>query len=280
MLKAYLAHSSMDKNYVRTVANRLGRSITIFDEMAFPPGFDFRDTIRNYLDKSSVFIFFASKTSIESTWVKFEINEADWSLSTKQMAGALTILIDEETNVDDLPEWMKRSLIVRVQYPQLAVHTIRNFIVQLSITEMQPLFVGREADLERISHKLIPEIDSQPPRTIVVAGLQGIGRRTFSRRALRDYLLANPGPLFILEDTDTPDVLYVHLLNETTDISNREHYVSLLNNFRLLSPSDQGKEIARLLLGGQATTDPNPLRNLAYIALAFLASKSVEATPI
>ena len=77
MLKAYLAHSSIDKSYVRTVSKRIGRSITILDEMAFPPGFDFRDTIRNSLDKSSVFIFFASKTSIESTWVKFEIDEAE-----------------------------------------------------------------------------------------------------------------------------------------------------------------------------------------------------------
>jgi len=67
MLKAYLAHSSLDKKYVRIVANRFGRSTTIYDEMAFPPGFDFRDTIKKSLDKSSAFIFFASKASLEST---------------------------------------------------------------------------------------------------------------------------------------------------------------------------------------------------------------------
>lgn len=61
MLKAYLAHSSVDNNFVRTVAKRLGRGDIIFDEMSFPPGFDFRDTIRKSLDTSCIFVFLQAK---------------------------------------------------------------------------------------------------------------------------------------------------------------------------------------------------------------------------
>jgi tetratricopeptide (TPR) repeat protein len=247
MLKAYLAHSSVDKDFVRTVAKRLGRGDIIFDEMSFPPGFDFRDTIRKSLDKSSVFVFFASKTSLESTWVKFEINEADWRLSIQKMSGSLTIIIDDQTKPEDLPKWMQRNLVVRVLYPQLAVHTIKNYLVQLSTPGIQPIFVGRESDLLRISSKLIPEIEEKAPRIIVITGLHGIGRRTFARRALRDYLSMDTGPIFVLEDNDSMDSLYLHLLNETTDLSKRDHFASLITKFRQLDPSGKGKETARLL---------------------------------
>ena len=223
MFKAYLAHSSVDKNFVRTVAKRLGRGDIIFDEMSFPPGFDFRDTIRKSLDTSNVFVFFASKASIESTWVHFEINEADWRLSTQKMAASLTILIDDDTQPEDLPKWMQRNLVVRVLYPQLAVHTIKNYLVQLSTSPIQPIFVGREPDLQRISNKLIPEIGEKIPRIIVITGLHGIGRRTFARRAIKDYLSMDIGSRFILEDNDSIDTLHIHLLNETADLSKRDY---------------------------------------------------------
>jgi tetratricopeptide (TPR) repeat protein len=247
MLKVYLAHSSLDNNYVRIVAKRLGRSTILFDEMSFPPGFDFRETIRNSLEKSTIFIFFASKSSLNSTWVQFEINEADWLLSVKQLAGSLTILIDDETKPEDLPKWMRRNLVLRVPHPQLAVYTIKNFLVQLSISGFQPIFVGRESDSSRISNKLIPDIGNKPPRIIVIAGLPGIGRRTFAQRALRDYLSTDIGPIFVLEDTDSIDKLYVDLLDVTTDISKREYLASLLGKFRSLDPAEKGKEVARLL---------------------------------
>jgi tetratricopeptide (TPR) repeat protein len=247
MLKAYLAYSSLDNSYVHIVAKRLGRSTILFDEMSFPPGSDFRETIRNSLEKSTIFVFFASKSSLNSTWVQFEIDEADWLLSIKRIAGSLTILIDDETKPEDLPKWMQRTLVVRVSYPQLAVYTIKNFLVQLSISGLQPIFVGRESDLSRISSKLIPDIGNKPPRIIVIAGLHGIGRRTFAQRALRDYLSADTGPIFVLEDTDSIDKLYVDLLNVTTDISKREYLASLLGKFRSIEPAEKGKEVARLL---------------------------------
>lgn len=247
MLKAYLAHSSLDKQYVRIVAKRLGRSTIFFDEMSFPPGFDFRDTIRNSVEKSTIFVFFASKSSLNSNWVQFEIDEADWLLSLNKIAGSLTILIDNETKPEDLPKWMQRNLVVRVTHPQLAVYTIKNFLVQLSAPEMQTIFVGRESDLNRISTKLIPDIGKKPPRIIVVAGLRGIGRRTFAKRAIRDYLSFDTGPILVLENTDSIDKLYVDLLDVTGDISNRQYLASLLGKFRSLKPPEKGKEVARLL---------------------------------
>jgi tetratricopeptide (TPR) repeat protein len=193
------------------------------------------------------YLFFASKASIESTWVQFEINEADWRLSTQKMAGSLTILIDDETQQEGLPKWMQRNLVVRVQHPQLAVHTIKNYLLQLSTSRLQPIFVGRESDLQRISSNLIPQIGEKIPRIIVIAGLHGIGRRTFAQRAIKDYLSMDIGCRFVLEDNDSIDTLHIHLLNQTADLSKRDYLASLLDKFRKLDPIDKGKETARLI---------------------------------
>ena len=69
MYKAYLAHSHVDKNYVDIVAKRLSRARVVYDVQDFPPGVDFRDAIRAGLDRSSLFVLFASAESLSSSWV-------------------------------------------------------------------------------------------------------------------------------------------------------------------------------------------------------------------
>ncbi len=45
MRKAFICHSSKDKDYARFVARKLRRANVVFDEMSFEPGQDFRDEI-------------------------------------------------------------------------------------------------------------------------------------------------------------------------------------------------------------------------------------------
>ena len=63
-MKAFLSHSSIDKEFVREVANKLGRLHCVFDERSFDAGDKFEDAIRDHLDNSSVFVFFATKDSL------------------------------------------------------------------------------------------------------------------------------------------------------------------------------------------------------------------------
>ena len=83
-MKAYLAHSSKNKTYVERVALLLGRARVIYDDMCFNPGEDFRDSIMDGLDKSGLFVFFVSKESLASDWVKFEIDEATWKILRRE----------------------------------------------------------------------------------------------------------------------------------------------------------------------------------------------------
>ena len=61
-MKAFLCHSSSEKEYVRTIARRLTRARVVFDEMHFLPGEDFRNAIARGLDASRLFVFVVAAT--------------------------------------------------------------------------------------------------------------------------------------------------------------------------------------------------------------------------
>lgn len=241
-----MAHSSEDKQYVEIVAKRLGRMHSEYDVKSFPPGFDFRDIIRNSLDKSNTFVLFASKKSLESTWVKFEISEAEWKTIHEKIAGSIVIIIDSQIRPQDLPPWMQRCFAPTILNPRSAVHTIRNFMVQIGVVP-HDLFVGREPDMARFAKELSPDIEKEPPRVLLLGGLQGIGRKTFGRHAISNYLSMNVGPIFSVEETDTIDSLHLQLINYTSGLTSRYKLAQVIKSFHDLSDSEKGNEIARLL---------------------------------
>lgn len=52
IVRAFLSHSSKDKEFVRAVAQELGRQHCIFDKQAFKTGDEFKKAIELGLDSS------------------------------------------------------------------------------------------------------------------------------------------------------------------------------------------------------------------------------------
>jgi hypothetical protein len=63
-LKAFLSHSSADKEFVRAVAKELGRQFCVFDEQSFENAVQFKKSIEDGLDESSILVLFASKNAM------------------------------------------------------------------------------------------------------------------------------------------------------------------------------------------------------------------------
>ena len=246
-MKAFLAHSSEDRKYVDVVAKHLGRARVIYDRVSFNAGYDFRQLIREGLDKSTVFIFFVSKSSLESTWVQFEITEAEWRRIQGQISGALSIIIDDDIQRSALPPWMQRCLVSTISQPQMAFHAIESYLIQQASSSYETVFIGRESDLRDFAQLLNPGMEDPVPRVLVLAGLEGIGRKTFARRSLHDHLSLSVGPVFIVEETDTTERLYLQLVNETTGFSDRARMAEAIKTFHDMSGTEKGEEIARLV---------------------------------
>lgn len=247
MVKAYLAYSSEDLKFVENVAGLLGRARVVFDRMCFQPGHDFRDSIRSGLAQATVFALFVSQNSLSSTWVKFEIDEAELQQIKGKLAAAVAIIIDESISVKDLPQWMQRCLAYRVSRHPQAVRIIRSRLLEATIELGQAPFVGRENLMRDSATLLIPPLDVEPPRLVIVSGLPGIGRRTLISHALKDYLSLDIGPQFRLQETDSWDKLHLFLLDETMASASRIEVAQAIADFRNFNAGERAVEMARLL---------------------------------
>jgi len=262
MWKAYLAHASEDKPFVQSVARELGRINVVYDEMCFKAGDNLEEAIKEGIEKSKLFVFFASKESLSRFWPSFEISEAK-----ARKLRAFTVVVDTKVEIGQVPEWMRHWLVLSPA--PSSVQTARMIKMRLiadSGLDKQMPFVGREKDLEDFSNKLITPQEQPNPRIIVISGLDGIGRRTFARRALRDYLSLEIGPIIPLEETDSLDKLQWYLLEETAERISRDEIAKALAEFKALSLDKQAEEIARRIsLIGENSFTPTIIDSGALI---------------
>ncbi len=257
MYRAFLSHAQPDKPYVDTVAQRLTRARIIYDVQSFAPGIDFRQSIREGLDRSSLFVLFASSESLKSTWVRFEIGEAERRRLSGKLQSVLVFIIDRNVTVRDLPEWMQRGRVLSQTRPTQAARVILSQLIYQTGAEQQSLFFGREGLLEEIAQELVPSGGQRVPQVIVASGLDGVGRRSALTRALRDNLSLEFGPVILLEETDALDRLYLLLLEETMVLSTRAEIAKVIAQFRAAGLKQRAslisEEIGKIGLDNVAT---------------------------
>ncbi len=243
-MKAFLCHSSTDKEYVRIVARRLSRARAMYDEMCFLPGVDFRDSIIKGLDSSDLFVFFVSRESLKSIWCRFELGEAERRINTKSLRGALAIIIDKSINYNQLPKWMRPSKAIVQPRPVLAAREIQSSLLSVFKPELKKPFVGRESTLGRFAASLIENVPDASSRIFCIYGLDGIGRRTFLSRALEDNLSLRLGPSVIIDSTRSLDDIYLWALDETEDLVSRKKIAEKMLEFNDLDEKNKYIKIA------------------------------------
>lgn len=282
MRKAFLCHSSRDKDYVRHIARHLGRARIVFDEVSFAAGQDFVTEIRRGLDESSLLVFVVSRASLDSTWCRFELEEAESRRIAGALQGQLAIITDRGLSFDALPVWLQRSKAIVQPRATEAAREVEQALLALTLPEEARPFVGRQ-ELQRKFAEALAETDRR--RLLVVSGLEGIGRRSYLRRACADNLGLRLGPSFLLDETRGLEDMYLWTLDETADLGSREHMASEIQNFRPLPDSEKiGEIVARLqiiardsipcLIDGGGMLDELGEYRRAYMELVerFLAS--------
>lgn len=186
-MKAFLSHSSKDKEFVRAVAQDLGRQFSVFDEASFGSAIEFRESIRIGIEQSDLFVLFVSRDALTSKWVTHEIDEAWYAKTLGSLRRVLVYLLDDGIQVAELPEWMRRAKITSAYSPQLVIREIRDHLGQLLEERQHPVFLGRNRESGQLEAMLTP-IDETPPRAFVVSGLPGIGRRSLLRHVIPGLL--------------------------------------------------------------------------------------------
>ena len=268
--KAFLSHSSKDKEFVRSVAHELGRQYCIFDEQVFSTGEEFKTSIINGLDDSSIFVLFASKNSLLSSWVNFEIEESWYTKLEKNLQKHLVYLISDSVEYDDLPVWLKRAKIQKENSPKIVARNIRDHLDKLNDSRKNP-FIGRNQDIQKLAEQLIPE-STLPPNIFFITGLPGIGRRSLLQRVTPECLSLKPlkSPIRLGEGFHMQEICisiadfvepystdqgFKRIMQEIKNLSDEEALNRTLKNLRRMT--NQGELPVFLDEGGLFDSDGN-----------------------
>lgn len=242
-MKAFLSHSSNDKEFVRSVARELGRQYCIFDEQSFSTGEGFKASIEYYLDESSVFVLFASRAALESIWVSFEIDESWFRVLNNVLRKSLVYLIDSSVSINDLPEWMKRALVKRENAPKVIARDIRYHLDKLLREKKSPYFIGRSREIQEIEEIMTPLDESPPPRAVFITGLPGIGRRSLIRHTSPAILNLNKYVEIRVGEGVTVNDICIMIADHIEPYSTRDGFERIIQQIRSLSDGQALKRI-------------------------------------
>jgi tetratricopeptide (TPR) repeat protein len=246
-MRAFLSHSSLDKPLVERVAKELGRQFCLFDQYSFETGEEFAAAITRCLDLASTFVLFASKASLASVWVALELDEARARKLREAIGRTLVYLIDD-TTLEELPEWLRRALVRRLQAPRAIARDIRSHLDELLRDRRNQHFVGRGTDVERFEQLLTP-IGSPPPRAFFVCGLPGIGRRSLIRRSTSNLLGLSKHLEVRVNEGDSLNDLCAKVADLTEPYSTADEFRLI---FQEIQRSDPQAALTRLLTNVRA----------------------------
>lgn len=237
-MKAFLSHSSRDKQFVRAVAKELGRQFCVYDEQAFATGEELKESIERGLDESSVFVLFASREALKSIWVEFETDEAWYRRLRRNLTKSLVYLVSSDVDIHDLPEWLRRALIRREKTSKVVARDIRHHLEELLRQRQQSYFFGRSEELEQLERALTPLDASLPPHALFVTGLPGIGRRSLVKRTTPTTLNLRKHVEIRVREGDAINDICISVADHIEPYSTSQGFERIIREIRNLSDQE------------------------------------------
>lgn len=254
-MKAFLSHSSKDKEFIKEVADQLGRADCVFDKYSFSVGKDFERSIVDHLSNTSVFVFFATVNSIESLWCKYEMEEAFYSKISKNLTRALVFIIGDGVGMDKLPDWLKRALIKSESSPSIIAREIRQQIISSTESYQHPIFIGRAKERQLLEDVVTPYDGRKRPKFFALFGLPGIGRRSLLSSCVNELFSLQRILEIELEAGDNANSFCVKLADKAESYSCQDELRDIISDIEALSETDAIeralKNIERLVLSGE-----------------------------
>lgn len=252
----FLCLSGQDDAFVDEVWRHLPDGLAVFYRKSFPNGAKLLDEMASHVAQSSVFVFFASKPSLNSRWAGFEVDQARLASIMNPRLKPLVFPLSPDISVSTLPKWMQNYWVPRAGWrPRDIARYIRRIISSppIALPSLSIPVFGRGQMLDTATQRWMAAVSetNSAPNIFLFAGIAGIGRRTFSRYFLEHSLPALPnlvtGPEIQLpEFADLADMF--RGLHEHIGItSSYEVFEHDLHAFRNLPPREQVAEVVNLI---------------------------------
>lgn len=184
--KAFLSHSVADKHIVRQVFRILGSRLAEIDETTFEGGLPNWQVIVRALERSELFVLFATKSALDSRWVLKEVKEAHRRLKDSKLKRMLIFTLGD-IPLEDMPSSLRTfAIFLSLTRPSTIARAIQRHLLELDSLSRgsEEDFVGRDKELADLKNSIL---DPSAERIgISVSGLALLGRTAIISRCLRD----------------------------------------------------------------------------------------------
>lgn len=192
MIRAFISHSSKQKRFVKDLVESLGRNYFIVDCYDFEAGNKTIEEIYNKIDSSTVFILFLSKESINSDWVKDEIEYAKNKFRPDNYKYFWPFIIDSALTIEDCPKWIREEECFNLKTftsPKVLSRIIEQKFRHIIWSKdnrrklIDTLMVGRNVDIDKFED-IYQSARGMKTRSLVVSGRDGVGKDMFISKCL------------------------------------------------------------------------------------------------
>lgn len=251
----FLSLSGTDIEFAEKLHSVLPHGLARIYSRTFQNGESLISEMEGGVEESTIFVFLASKKSISSFWVNFELDLARVKLIEKRIK-LLVFPIENGINFKDYPDWMSGLWIS----PQvLNPHDIARYVQEILFSDeflglgIYTNVIGRGALLDKTTRQFlaITTETAQNPNVFLFSGTHQIGRRTFAKHVFKHLFPArktlNTGPQIDLPQfADIADI-YRGLLNKVQFQASKEDIERNLSFFCSMKQDEQISEILSLL---------------------------------
>lgn len=185
-IKAFISHSSADKDFVRHLVDLLGRDYFRIDCYDFDSAYRTMDEINRSIEESTQFILLISKDSLSSPWVEKEIGTAKRLLRSRFWP----FIIDRQVSLEDVPGWIRDEDVLNLKYydtPELLARDIEQKFRKIvwganPLTKMrESVLAGRNADIDKFENKYLSGKGNKL-RAVLISGRDGVGKDFFAKQ--------------------------------------------------------------------------------------------------
>jgi tetratricopeptide (TPR) repeat protein len=250
--KAFLSLSAEDAAFVDRVYRHLPHGQAFFFKQSFANGALMLEVMEREVATSQLFVLFASKASLEKTWVKFEIEQARLARINGSQKRLQVFPADGAVTPADLPEWMRQFWFDQKARGARDIARLISRTLNIAVgTPLAERMYGRgvlQDDLRRRFNAKRRELGgSTNPNVILGSGVEQIGRETLIKNTLPLLFPAIPniagGPIIDLPTWAGIKDVYRAVREIVEDNFNLSAYETDLASFDALDEKGQVEEL-------------------------------------
>lgn len=176
-VKAFLSHTSSDKDLVRIVHTKLGRENAWYDAVDIENGESIPEKINDGLRYATHYVLFWSKKACESRWVHAELNAAFVQMMANKCKFMIFVL--DSTPLPELLQPYKYDDIDKKDLENASNIIVEKIFAQEGSTTRLSEFVNRTKEIGDIE-----EAVREGSKLIILQGILGIGKSSLAEKAI------------------------------------------------------------------------------------------------